>query len=68
MTVRLAADPVLLGPYHARAELVQDSEGGFVPCQPKLLELTYEPTPLPMPRLAQPTPLQVPLKAFAPVD
>jgi hypothetical protein len=39
MTVRLAADPVLLGPYHARAELVQDSEGGFVPCQPKLLEL-----------------------------
>ena len=30
------ADPVLIGPHHARAELMQDAEGGLVPRQPKL--------------------------------
>ena len=29
-------DPVLIGPHHTRAELMQDAEGGFVPRQPKL--------------------------------
>jgi len=31
-----AADTVLVRPHHARAQFVQDAEGGFVSCQPKL--------------------------------
>ena len=35
---------------------------------PKLLELTDEPPPLPMPRGNLPSPVQVPLKAFTPAE
>ncbi|MFO0620762.1 MAG: hypothetical protein U0745_05155 [Polyangia bacterium] len=56
--------PVTDGPYQKLRDRMQQKSRR----QPKLLELTDEPTQLPMPRLAQPTPLQVPLKAFAPVD
>ena len=36
MLSRPAADPVPIGPNHARAKLVQNAEGGFVPGQPEL--------------------------------
>jgi hypothetical protein len=32
----LTSDPVLVGPHHGRAELVEDSEGGLVAREPKL--------------------------------
>jgi len=36
MLARPAADPVLAGPHHARAELVQDAKGRFVARKAKL--------------------------------
>ena len=36
MLFRPTTDAVLVRPHHARAQLVQDAEGGFISCQPKL--------------------------------
>jgi len=36
MLFRPTTDTVLVRPHHARAQFVQDAEGGFISCQPKL--------------------------------
>ena len=36
MLIRPSPDTVLVRPHHAGAQFVQDAEGGFVSCQPKL--------------------------------
>jgi hypothetical protein len=36
MLFRPTTDAVLVRPHHARAQFVQDAEGGFISCQPKL--------------------------------
>src|SRR5208282_4461108 len=36
MLFRPTPDTVLVRPHHARAQFVQDAEGGFISCQPKL--------------------------------